>query len=226
LRLGYGDREYNLFGNVAKLIEGPQPPRNEVPESDADLFPSGPGFRFKSDTPAQRLAWTRGLTAMRKQMTDGVQARLAIGGRLSKFAGLYPGIVEEAWMSLVRGQPLYLVAAFGGAAGAVVEALAGNDTRIQKACGSVASRQDVIGLAKERGVEIIDADSEKQFADLDLAGKLLTGDEIAQDIVRLGQQGLSAALNNGLSDEENRELFRSTDAARISELILRGLSQC
>jgi hypothetical protein len=49
---------------------------------------------------------------------------------------------------------------------------------------------------------------------------------MAQDVVRLGQQGLSAALNNGLSDEENRELFRSTDAARISELILRGLSQC
>lgn len=225
LRLSYTDREYNLFGKVAKLIEGPQPPAGELNEDIDDLFPAGNGFRFKSETPGQRLAWTRGLTAMRKQMTDGVQARIAIGGKLSGFSGLYPGIVEEAWMSLIHNQPLYLVSAFGGAADAVRCALDGDTTLLQKSFDSVPNRQEVVQLAADRGYEIIDLHSEANKEGRLFDGRLFAGERMTNDILQAGKQGLGDTLNNGLSDEQNRELFRCTQAPRIAELILSGLSR-
>ena len=81
---------------------------------------------------------------MRSQMTTACDARVAIGGRLSKYSGLYPGIVEEAWSSLMSGKPLFLVGAFGGAAKAVIQALEGN---------SVASDELANGMSQAEGVE-------------------------------------------------------------------------
>jgi hypothetical protein len=225
LRLSYTDREYNLFGNVAKLIEGPQPPVSELAEDIDDLFPAVDGFRFKSKTPAQRLAWTRGLTAMRKQMTGGVQARIAIGGKLSGFSGLYPGIVEEAWMSLIHKQPLYLVSAFGGAADAVRRAIEGDVTLLKESLDSVPNRKQVLKLAADRGLEIIDSQSQAIEGRPDFDGRLFAGDKMTGDILAAGKVGIASALNNGLTDEQNRELFRCTQAPRMAELILTGLSQ-
>jgi hypothetical protein len=39
LRLGYGGREYQLFGSAAVLIEEPEPAASEVPENPEELFP-------------------------------------------------------------------------------------------------------------------------------------------------------------------------------------------
>lgn len=62
-------------------------------------------------------------SAMRRHITDISHARVLIGGRLAGFKGDIPGIIEEAVYAVEAGQPLYVVAGFGGAAALVAQAL-------------------------------------------------------------------------------------------------------
>jgi hypothetical protein len=227
LRLGYGRREYRLFGTVADLIEGPEPAASEVPENPEELFPKPAtpgGFRFKSSSPEQRLAWTRGLTAMRAQMTHDTAVRLAIGGKLQQFSGIYPGVVEEAWMSLATRRPLYLVGAFGGAAHAVIEALEGDGSRLMAAMKNATGVEGTLALATSRGM-IIDDSVQNSRDGLNPTGRLLRPETLAHEIAARHSTGLEDALNNGLSDDENRELFHTAHPPRIAELVLTGLSR-
>lgn len=227
LRLGYGRRELRLFGETAELIEGPAPPESEIPERPEDLFPKPAqdgGFRFKSDSPEQRLAWTRGLTAMRAEVTRNTDARLAIGGKLARYSGVYPGIVEEAWMSLVTGQPLYLVGAFGGAASAVIEALEGDGSRLSDVMRNTTGATETIRVAADRGIQI-DQTVQWPRTDPNPPGRLLHPEAMAREIFARHEPGPAAALNNGLTDDENRELFHGAHPPLIAELVLTGLSR-
>jgi hypothetical protein len=228
LRLMYGEEELKLFGVVADLVEGNRPPANEVPEKDGELFPPGCPVPALPDSPERRLAWTRGLTAMRLQMTRQAQARVVIGGTLTGFKGLYPGVVEEAWMPVVGGQPLFLVGAFGGAARAVIDLLQKRERPELTTAGlalTVPNFQAVVELSKRRGLEQVEPTTALNVRPLELAGKLVMPDRIVRDFQAAGQSGLATALNNGLSDVENSELFRSLDPPRIAELVLAGLTR-
>ena len=112
LWLAYGDSEWKLFsGDIADYDQGPRP---DLPWREDEVFPPGGSSRVvDSDTPERRYVWARGLTAMRERITALSQARLVIGGRLTGLAGLWPGVVEEAWLSLKRKQPLYAAGGFG-----------------------------------------------------------------------------------------------------------------
>jgi hypothetical protein len=112
LWLDYGESEWKLCsGDIAHYEQAPRP---DVPWSDDDVFPPREGGRvLGSDTLERRYAWAPGLTAMRERITALSQARLVIGGRLTGLAGLWPGVVEEAWLSLKRKQPLYAAGGFG-----------------------------------------------------------------------------------------------------------------
>lgn len=63
------------------------------------------------------------LTAMRQYMANDNHARILLGGRRTGFQGVLPGVIEEASISLKRGQPLYLVGGFGGATFDTIQAL-------------------------------------------------------------------------------------------------------
>ena len=65
----------------------------------------------------------RSYSAMRRHITGISHARVLIGGQLSGFKGTMPGIIEEAIYAVEAGQPLYVVAGFGGAAALVAKAL-------------------------------------------------------------------------------------------------------
>ena len=67
--------------------------------------------------------WTRGLTAMRMTICDAVQARIVLGGRVEGYRGAMPGIAEEAFLSLERKQPIFLLGGFGGCARDIAETL-------------------------------------------------------------------------------------------------------
>ena len=159
---------------------------------------------------------------MREQITAEAQARLVIGGKLDGFAGYHPGIFEEAWLSLTKnmegapgekkgpaGQPLFLAGAFGGAARAVIDVLEGRDR-----------------------VEFTDADARSKVSHYDLAEPrfkadgetFVTRDAMRRDLRNATQNGLAAALNNGLDDSQNRMLFGAADPARIAELVITGLT--
>jgi hypothetical protein len=228
LRLSYGEEEINRFGTTAEIVEGDRPPESEVPEPDHELFPPGKPVAAHDDTVERRLAWARGLTEMRLRMTRETQARIVIGGTLSGFKGLIPGIVEEAWLSLVHRQPLFLVGGFGGATRAVIDLLQGQDRPELDTKGLAASVpffHEVVELAKHRGVELLVPQPGAESDPSTLAGKLAMPDRLVADFRTMGAADLSRTLNNGLSKDENEELFRSVDPWRIAELVLAGLSK-
>jgi SLOG cluster2/TIR domain len=227
LRLTYGEEEVKLFGVVADLVEGNRPPMAEVPEGDADLFPAGQNIFALPDSAERRLAWTRGLTAMRLQMTQETQARVVVGGTLAGFRGIYPGVFEEAWMSVVSRKPMYLIGAFGGAARAVIDLLNGRERPDLGTAGltsTIPNFQASVDLAIHRGLMPVEVGKLPELSTLNLGGKLVLPDRMVNDLKEAGRAGLAKALCNGLNDEKNRELFRSSDPARIAELVLMGLS--
>ncbi len=209
LRLNYGDSEMALFGGqVACYQEGPRP---DIPWSDDELFPFMDDKRtLASDTPLRRYAWARGLTAMRELITTSSQARLVLGGKLAGFAGLVPGVVEEAWISLVQQKPLFLVGGFGGAAHAVCDLLRG--TAREEFTTSWA-RQHIIDY--DTAVDYY-AEAGLEFCSLEAMGL---------GIANYAGQDLGQVLKNGLDERENHELMASTDVQRISGLVLTGLGR-
>jgi hypothetical protein len=57
---------------------------------------------------------TASLTSLRNYMTEHTHARLLLGGRRSGYQGRYPGVLEEALLSIRAGRPLFLAGGFGG----------------------------------------------------------------------------------------------------------------
>jgi len=97
-----GTRDLGLFGDLVCLdVQGrpvaPDLGRGEdpVPEGDSDVI-------------------TEGLTGMRRYMAELTDARVLVGGKRKNFGGRVPGLLEEATISIQRGQPLYLAGGFGG----------------------------------------------------------------------------------------------------------------
>ena len=67
------------------------------------------------------------LSALRRHLTGRCTARVIVGGKLTGYQGVMPGVVEEALLSLQAQQPLYAAGGFGGAAAAVVRSLGYDD---------------------------------------------------------------------------------------------------
>lgn len=209
LRLSYGDAEWKLFaGNIASYEEGPRP---DLPWNDDQIFPSTlHGRDLKADTPERRYAWARGLTAMRERITELSNARLLIGGKLEGYAGVVPGVVEEAWISLRQKQPLFVIGGLGGAARAISDQMLG----IERAEFSA------IWEAKHVPDYLACIDLYKQYG-----GEFYSLEQMGGYFNSFAKAGLSKALNNGLDDTENQELIESTDPQRIARLVLAGLSR-
>lgn len=207
LSQAYTKKDTDVLNNAAKVSLGERP--NAVEEFDV-VFPErdDDAWRLTSDTASKRFAWGLGLSAMRLQMTDACAARVISGGRISGSQSASPGVLEEAWMSIFHGKPLFLVGAFGGMAGAVADLLEGR-TREEFteyfAKGNVKNYDEVVALYKSRGIEFISAS------------------RMMDDIVASGRKGIAASLNNGLTDEENQELFRVADPKLAAQLIIEGL---
>lgn len=209
LRLNYGEADWALFtGDVALFIEGPRP---DLPWSDDEIFPPNlSGREIGSDTAERRYAWARGLTAMRQSVTQQSKARLVLGGKLKGFSGLVPGVIEESWISMKSRQALFLAGGFGGAARAVSDMLLGD---LRPEFSADWARQN-----------IPDHELSRQLYGKH-GGCLPKLDQMGADFAAWGKAGLSAALNNGLDDGQNRDLMLSTDPQRIAQLVLTGLGR-
>jgi SLOG cluster2/TIR domain len=162
-----------------------------------------------SDVPAAHkrpdsvIAKARGLTAMRETIILASSAHVVLGGATSQYEGRVPGVLEEMWLALERGLPLYVVGGFGGMAGAAADVMVG---------GAVASH--ALGPGKGYRVEL----------DAALAGK--RKEEGTDAAALLGSlSGRLTRLNNGLSEDENRALFSSVDVQDILVLVMTGLAR-
>jgi SLOG-like protein len=104
-----------LFGEIVFLDTDGSPidpktdrPQEPVPESDDDIR-------------------KRALTSMRQYMQTISDGRILIGGKRHGFQGDFPGVVEEAIISLEANQPIYPAGGFGGATLDIINALGVDD---------------------------------------------------------------------------------------------------
>jgi hypothetical protein len=217
LHRNYSIEQVKLYGQEAALVEVAPPHPLGVPETMLYLNERGFLPTHINDAPdlgeavwaARRFAWGRGMTAMRKRMTDEITARICLGGNLEQFVGQCPGVLEEGLLVLEAGKPLFLIGAFGGATRLLVDGLLGKERR-----------EFTTAWAKE----VIPCYS--QVCDLYQQNNLscFKPEDIAACLRTFGARGLKEALRNGLDDTQNLELFTCTDPFRIVELVLEGLA--
>jgi hypothetical protein len=170
-----------------------------TPEDEEELAILATPVRVPAADPADQpgpLARARDLTAMRELMAAEADARVLLGGRIAGQQGRWPGIVEEAYLALRAGQPLYVAGGLGGAAARVAEALRG-------------SWPEVLTDAFQRS-------HTEAAARLIEAGPGVTEEDLRATLV-------GAALGNGLGGEENEQLLQTADLDVIVALIMRGL---
>jgi hypothetical protein len=68
---------------------------------------------------------TKNLTQMREEMTHEMDVRISVGGKITGFAGFYPGILEEVYLAVKQDKPIYLIGSFGGITEKIIELLEG-----------------------------------------------------------------------------------------------------
>lgn len=201
------DAELALYGRVAKLRDFPCP--EGLGLADEELEPRRDDGMFESVTPAQRYAWARSLAAMRQAMSEETSARVSVGGGLEGFAGLRPGVLEEALFALRSGKPVYPIGVFGGATRLLIDALRGVEREELTTAWHEAHIEgwaEAVELARAKG---FDFDSPEA---------------LASELAERGKSGLAGALNNGLDDARNEILIDSDDPAVIVACILDGLA--
>jgi hypothetical protein len=151
---------------------------------------------------------------MRLLMNQKIQARVVLAGKLEGYGGTIPGVIEE--ILIARGLrpdanapekapsselPVYLLGAFGGAARLAIEQLDGARTR------QISENPAMVSEFTKRG------------------SSYWTGEGATAGLRALAVNGPGRALGNGLTDDENRELFYATDVHRLVELIQIGLGR-
>ena len=157
---------------------GPPPDLEVGPD---DLKPLANGF-VAPDTPARRYAWLRSLTFMRVSMQQATSARILMGGKLTGYKGLWPGVLEEGVIALRAQQPLYALGVFGGASRLIIDALQG------------IKREELTSSWSAANV----AGGEELKREYQRHGRTIpTADDLAAELKQAGAAGLAAALNNG-----------------------------
>ena len=143
--------------------------------------------------------WGQSLTKMRETMEAAVYARIIVGGRTRGFKGKMAGLLEEFKIARNNHHPIYLIGGFGGIAGML--------------CAT---------LRKEKS----SSDFFEEACKHDYYESLYKYYEAkGQPIDYSWIDGLTEEdLNNGLSLEQNKTLFTTTNVMEIVLLILQGLS--
>ncbi len=155
--------------------------------------------------------WARSLTTMREGLIKRSHARILMGGKTSGYKGKYPGLVEEALLTLQAEKPLFLLGGFGGTAKVIIKALQGNNPHqlnkdyqcSDKAYSSLMEEYNKNVTEQKLDVATIDYEAVcNSFSDIGVTG-----------------------LNNGLNEEENLTLFETTNIEEALWLLITGLSR-
>lgn len=165
------------------------------------------------------------LSDMRRVMAKHTQARVILGGNReprsaengSGYGGRYPGVVEEAWRTLEMNKPLYVLGGFGGGAGLVADLLEGKQTP--------APLLDDTWISNEyfsKRAAAIDVDPFREKLGLPRLMKDLV-EAIRTQAMRVLQDDHASLGWNGLTVDENRQLFRSRDPVALACLVSKGL---
>lgn len=163
-------------------------------------------------------------TRMRRWMAADCHSRIVVGGKTTKFAGLLPGIVEEALFHLEAKKPLYIVGGFGGAAGDLAKAiLRRSDADPLPGSLNQESREgsvpfDDLLQAFPNANEAVKLQHDVSYEDARRSYARL------HDQVNLIRKSGLRSLNNGLDAEANASLMKSEDANEIVGSVVKGLN--
>jgi hypothetical protein len=151
----------------------------------------------------------RGLTHLRRKLNERTQARVCVGGRTRGSQGRYPGVIEEAFLSVEARQPLFLIGFLGGAARQVIDAVEGRpgpppDFAAPTGLGGIYE-----AVRRERRTAGPDDEIDR--------GRVWSA------FKSIGVPGLSES--NKLTVEQNRELFHTPAVERAIQLVLLGLAR-
>ena len=160
--------------------------------------------------PLYKYVRARGLTFLRRRLNDVSHVRFCIGGRGSGYAGRYPGVVEEAFLAATDGKPLYIAGFLGGAAEQVIDAFEGKE--MTEAFCAAAPLENVYAAPPIREAEAATRDD-----------RVIDKTAVWRAFRDMGRERL--ARTNGLTVEENNELFHTPVIERAIELVLIGLSR-
>jgi hypothetical protein len=186
---------------AAKWIFVPRPPGVEV--LDPARFLDELVEPLKPSSVNDRYAIARSMTLMREQQTADIDARVAVGGQINGYSGRVPGILEEVLLSMQANKPTFVIGAFGGAAGMIADLLAGKD-RAQMTWHFHTREPHILAMRE------LYARNEGFFDYPDM-------------LTFLHERGADG-LNNGLTAEQNRELWCSRSLGRIVALVIEGLA--
>lgn len=147
----------------------------------------------------------------------GCQARVVLGGRVEGWLGCNLGIAEEIIYTLEKRHPLFILGGFGGAARVVATYLAGarafpealtfdyqfthEDSQVFRSVVNIFDKYSPTDLTHPR----------KLFSDM-------------KETLEKTRENLAKHLNNGLSEEENRDLLLSENVVTILGYLKRGLA--
>lgn len=142
---------------------------------------------------------------MRIRMAKDSDARILLGGMQKNYLGYIPGIIEEAYQSLAAKKPIYILGGFGGAAKSLATVLQG-------------------GKPKELSNEFqYDTDFLIEFRKYCQGKSSINTDY--DYLVSFFQENPLELISekNGLSVDENKILFESTNIHELVFLIIKGL---
>lgn len=195
------------FKHLVKFIEV-DPPKNLELNKSVKLAEEIKEF----DTYDKKYVWAKSLSAMRLQSIGSCNALIVLGGKWINFRGKMPGILEEALTGFKLRKPIYLIGAFGGVAEEVVNALKGKqpEKMTNEYYASHYSSYEFF-LQKFNEDSLTDPSERVDYK------------KIVKYLNTIGKDNSDYGLKNGLTQKENKRLFKSQNEIEIISLILKGL---
>ena len=154
------------------------------------------------------------LFRLRLAVSEASVARFAVAGAIEDHEGRVPGIAEEVMLTAALGKPVYIAGGFGGAAAGVGSLLGLGHPRtgeLPAGWRPHAQEERLAGIAH-------------QLQPAPLTDLPLTLAEVASYLKKLAIGG-PRWPDNGLTPDENRNLFKSNDRHGVARLVTKGLLQ-
>jgi hypothetical protein len=205
------DRELELK-KVARLTKVP------MPKGLAKRLGLEAGKPLAPYLPAAPYIRARCLTEMRRRMNAAIDARVLMGGKITGYSVKYPGLLEEGYLALEAHKPLYLLGAFGGCTGLMIEAVRGKKVQEFEEAYQVAHSQ-------KQGSEMAYGRLLRLYGQYQDDPSVGDGTVDYERVVRAFHEAGTAGLNNGLTSEENEELFTTENLDRIIYLMTKGMAR-
>lgn len=189
--------KFEFLKNGVEIVNVP-PPQNLNADINQFYIPNSNDNLF---------IWSESLTEMRKKMNNDSNARIFMGGACTNFKGKYPGLLEEALLSLESNTPTYFIGAFGGITKRIISSI-------------INYKPEELHEEWQRKVN----PKYSEFMDFYNAKAETNKIDYKKSLEFLNQYTLEKLCeNNGLDKEDNIRLFETIHFPEIIYLILKGL---